>query len=146
MITLRPAMQSDAAAMARIHRAARAAALPLLPVLHTPEEALDYFSDGVLREMRVTIAADGAEMCGFIACADDFVHHLYVDPAHWRAGVGLKLIAFAKASARCLQLWTFQDNAIARAFYARHRFVETEFTDGSRNEERTPDVRLVWQV
>ena len=42
-----------------------------------------------------------------------------------------------------LQLWTFQVNDRARAFYARHGFREVELTDGATNEEHEPDVRLL---
>lgn len=43
------------------------------------------------------------------------------------------------------QLWTFQANEGARRFYERHGFVAVEFTDGARNEEKTPDVRYEWR-
>jgi hypothetical protein len=42
------------------------------------------------------------------------------------------------------QLWTFQANTGARRFYARHSCREVEWTNGEHNEEKTPDVRLVW--
>lgn len=35
-------------------------------------------------------------------------------------------------------------NTPARAFYARHGLVELERTDGSGNEERTPDLKMAW--
>jgi chorismate mutase len=41
-------------------------------------------------------------------------------------------------------LWVFESNAPARRFYARRGLVELERTDGSANEERSPDVRLAW--
>ena len=36
-----------------------------------------------------------------------------------------------------IQLWTFQSNAGARRFYARHGFAEVEQTNGD-NEEQAP--------
>ena len=36
-------------------------------------------------------------------------------------------------------------NEPARRFYRRHGFVEVGRTDGARNEEREPDVRLAWE-
>ena len=42
-------------------------------------------------------------------------------------------------------LWTFEGNHRARRFYEQRGFVAVEFTDGSRNEERTPDVRYQWK-
>jgi hypothetical protein len=41
-------------------------------------------------------------------------------------------------------LWTFERNHRARSFYEKRGCVAIEFTDGSRNEERTPDVRYQW--
>jgi GNAT superfamily N-acetyltransferase len=73
------------------------------------------------------------------------VDHLYVAPEHWRRGYGPLLLNAAKQSADALQLWTFQRNRDARAFYATAGFREVELTAGERNEERTPDVRLVWR-
>ncbi len=43
-----------------------------------------------------------------------------------------------------LALWTFQTNTRAQAFYTRHGFTEVRRTDGSANEEKAPDVRMVW--
>jgi hypothetical protein len=45
-----------------------------------------------------------------------------------------------------LELWTFQANQGARRFYERHGFEAIELTDGSGNEERTPDVRYAWRA
>ena len=39
-------------------------------------------------------------------------------------------------------LWAFRVNTPALRFYERHGFVEVTRTDGSRNEENEPDVRL----
>jgi hypothetical protein len=35
---------------------------------------------------------------------------------------------------------------VARRFYQQHGFVPAEFTDGSGNEEREPDIRFRWQT
>ena len=35
-------------------------------------------------------------------------------------------------------------NIGAQRFYQRHGFVVAETTDGSQNEEKEPDIRLVW--
>jgi len=45
-----------------------------------------------------------------------------------------------------LSLWCFQQNHAARAFYARHGFVEGTRTDGQNNEERLADVKLEWRA
>ncbi len=41
-------------------------------------------------------------------------------------------------------LWVFESNTPARAFYERRGCVELERTDGSANEERSPDLKLAW--
>ncbi len=41
-------------------------------------------------------------------------------------------------------LWVFQSNTGARRFYERHGLVELEHTDGSGNEEKSPDLRMAW--
>jgi ribosomal protein S18 acetylase RimI-like enzyme len=40
--------------------------------------------------------------------------------------------------------YTFQRNARARAFYESQGFRIIKMTDGSRNEEREPDIRYGW--
>jgi hypothetical protein len=42
------------------------------------------------------------------------------------------------------QFWVFQQNERARGFYEAHGAVAVECTDGSGNEEKTPDVRYEW--
>jgi hypothetical protein len=42
------------------------------------------------------------------------------------------------------QFWVFQQNERARRFYEAHGAAAVEFTDGSGNEEKTPDVRYRW--
>ncbi len=44
-----------------------------------------------------------------------------------------------------IQFWVFQQNERARRFYEAHGAVAVEFTDGERNEERTPDVGYAWK-
>ena len=45
-----------------------------------------------------------------------------------------------------LRLWVFQRNTDAIAFYRTCGFREIERTDGSRNEEREPDVLMEWRT
>jgi GNAT superfamily N-acetyltransferase len=75
------------------------------------------------------------------------VEHLYVRPDAQRAGIGSALLEEAKRGRpNGLRLWVFQRNHAARAFYARHGFVEVRSTDGADNEEREPDVLLEWHL
>ncbi|WBU54613.1 GNAT family N-acetyltransferase [Paracoccus sp. SCSIO 75233] len=141
---VRKAALADAGEIARIHRAARRAAMPWLPVLHSAAEDLRFFQTRVLAEQAVWVAADEDRIIGFAAVSGEWLNHLYVDPGDWRRGVGSRLLARAKDGVARLQLWVFQDNQMARHFYAAHGFAEVELTDGAGNEEKTPDVRMLW--
>lgn len=143
---IRLARRSDAADIARIHRSARLAAMPWLPDLHTPEEDLAFFSEEVLSNQTVLVFEDGGRVVGFIAFTPNWVHHLYIAPDHWARGCGSELLGLAQAGSVRLQLWAFQGNHRARRFYAKHGFQEVELTDGAGNQEKKPDVRLVWKA
>ena len=76
---------------------------------------------------------------------DGWLDQLYCKRGFTGKGIGLELLNFAKAKEpNGLQLWTFQVNSGARAFYSREGFDEVELTDGSGNEEKQPDVRMEW--
>ena len=74
------------------------------------------------------------------------VEQLYVLSEWAGSGVGTRLLEVAKAlSPSGLQLWTFESNTSAQAFYAHHGFTVAEQTNGAGNEERQPAVRMVWR-
>jgi len=92
------------------------------------------------------VAREATVILGFASFKDGWLNQLYVAPAHWRKGVGGKLLVAVQASQPVLQLWTFQRNHAALQFYAAHGFVECERTDGQGNEENTPDIRMECRV
>ena len=147
-ITLRSARREDVAAVARIHRLAFFGAMPHMPVLHTPEEDLAYFSEKVLPTSDVWVAtfAEAPDVItAFIAFDKEWVHHLYVHPHEQQAGMGSALLRLAQASADdALQLWAFQCNRDARRFYEKRGFRVVRETDGADNEEKQPDVLYRW--
>ena len=144
MITSRPALASDAAAIAPILRSSMRTAMPWLPDLHTPDEDLWFIENKILPDRRVTVAAEAGQVIGYMArsASGDWVEHLYLLPSHWRRGIGTELLRRAQVETKELQLWAFQRNLPARRFYER----AVEITDGSRNEEKTPDVRYLWRA
>ena len=137
------AVPADAPAIAALFAASRAAAMPWLPVLHTPDEDRAFFA-AVIAAHRVRIVREAA-LLGFAASRPGWIDHLYIAPGVRRRGIGAALLADALAGAGETYLWAFQQNAAARAFYRRFGFAEVELTDGARNEERTPDVLLRWR-
>jgi GNAT superfamily N-acetyltransferase len=138
------ARAAEGDAIAEVFLASRRAAMPWLPELHTDDETRAFFA-GVIATCEVLVARESGEPVGFLALRGGDVDHLYVHPDAQRRGVGTALLAAAKARRPDgLELWAFQRNTPALAFYARHGFVERRRTDGSANEEREPDVRLAW--
>jgi ribosomal protein S18 acetylase RimI-like enzyme len=142
---IRPARSDDAEAIADLHFDSRRVAMPWLPVLHSREDTIAYFAGHVLLLEETLVAEVNQLVVGFIALEGDHVDHLYIAPAYQGRGIGDKLLALAKElRPDGLTLWTFQRNAPARRFYEARGFVASEFTDGSRNEERVPDVLYTW--
>jgi putative acetyltransferase len=143
-VEIEAATGADADALAAVFKAARYTAMPWLPVLHSEAEDRRFFA-AVIADSEVLVVRREGRPIAFLAFEDDLVGHLYVRPDAQRAGVGSALVEVAKERRpEGLRLWTFQRNQNARAFYARHGFDEVEFTDGSGNEEKEPDVLLAW--
>jgi GNAT superfamily N-acetyltransferase len=143
---LRPATAADAAAVAEVYLAARAAASPNVKWAHSDADVRAWIRDHLIPHGGMTVAVEGQTLHGYIATSDEWVDHLFIHPLSWRQGIGAMLLGHAKAVRPTgLRLWTFQTNARARAFYERQGFVIDHFTDGADNEEREPDVLFVWQ-
>jgi GNAT superfamily N-acetyltransferase len=142
-VTLRAARSADAPAVAAVFLAARRE-MRYLPVLHTDEDTGRFFAT-VVATRRVEVAEDPSGVIGFAAVHDGWLEHLYVRPGAQGAGVGGRLMAWAKeALPDGVDLWVFEPNTRARAFYAAHGLREVLRTDGSGNEERVPDVQMRW--
>jgi GNAT superfamily N-acetyltransferase len=114
-----------------------------MPVLHTREEDLGFLRH-LIDTTEVTLAED-AEPLGFLSLDGADVRALYLAPAARGRGIGRALLDRAKAGRDHLELWTFEANAPAIAFYEREGFRVAERTDGSGNDERLPDLRLIWE-
>lgn len=142
---VRPLALPEMDQAAAIRRAAFEERLPWLAGLHTPAEDRWFFRERVF----VACAVWGAfedELIGFMAFREGWVDQLYVLPRWQGRGAGQALLRIAMARSPSLQLWAFQRNIGARGFYERLGFVAVEQTDGSRNEEREPDVRYRWDA
>ncbi|RYD85201.1 MAG: GNAT family N-acetyltransferase [Verrucomicrobiaceae bacterium] len=143
-VLIRRATLEDMGAVAFIHRIAFFAAMPHMPVLHTPEEDLAFYKEVVFPQAEIWLT-EQAQITGFIAFRPGWVDHLYIHPAYQNRAFGSRLLTLAQAPATSLRLWTFQCNRGARRFYERHAFRMEQMTDGAGNEERQPDVLYMWQ-
>lgn len=100
---------------------------------------------GASEEDRFVLVGEiGGEVAGWLtggACRDKGsggselgeVHGCYVDPAHWRQGVGSALMVaglerLSRSGYTRAVLWVLADNPRARAFYERHGWL----ADGAR--------------
>ncbi len=145
-LTLRRAAAGDLSAVVSLFRVAFRSALPHFPELHSEAEDLDFFSRTLSKMPDVWLAEVGHDfLAGFIGFRPGAVDHLYVHPEHHRMGVGTTLLRQAMAVNEELKLWTFQDNAGARAFYERQGFACDRMTEGMGNEARMPDMRYAWR-
>jgi GNAT superfamily N-acetyltransferase len=141
-VAIRAAVLADAPALARLLRESRAAAMPGLPVLHTPVEDQDWMAGQIADPAREAwVAEEDGEPVGFVVRRGAWIDHLYLRPDRRRRGIGATLLAHAAFGAPpVLRLHAFERNLAARAFYERHGFRPLAFGDGSTSEEREPDV------
>ena len=116
------------------------------PLAHTDDQVRAWIRDVVVPTNETWVAAEGAAIIGLLVLDDGSLDQLYLRPGRWRQGIGSRLVELAKARRPDgLSLYTFQENAAARAFYERHGFRAVWFGDGSANEEGQPDVRYEWR-
>jgi ribosomal protein S18 acetylase RimI-like enzyme len=141
---LRRASLDDMASVAALHRLAFFPAMPHMPMLHTPEEDLEFFSTVVFPNTQIWLCERQGIVAGFIAFRPGWVDHLYVHPDHQRRGIGSGLLALAQSAEQSLHLWAFQCNLPARRFYEGHGFQIERETDGATNAERQPDILYFW--
>ncbi len=141
---IRTATIADADAIAAVFSPSRRL-LRFLPELHTLEEDHWLIEHVILKECDVTVVVGRDRIIAFLAREGSEIRLLHTHPALIGHGVGSLLLHHAKAHGPgMLELWCFQANDKARRFYERHGFTPVAFTNGQRNEEKTPDVRYRW--
>jgi GNAT superfamily N-acetyltransferase len=148
---IRRARAADAAAIAEVYIASRRGAARYFPTVHSDDEIRGWIAGELVPMCEVWVAEAAepfaAQAIGMMALEGDMLAQLYIAPAWQRRGVGDGLLGVAMRERPAgLRLWTFQANLPARRFYEARGFRAIEFTDGSRNEERAPDVLYEWRV
>ncbi|GAB3947581.1 GNAT family N-acetyltransferase [Kribbella albertanoniae] len=126
-------------------RSRHAPGAQLPPAIHTPEQVATWFAEVLLPDAQTWVGLDDGRIVAVLTLDGDDLDQLYVDPELAGRGIGSTLVDLAKdLRPGGLALWTFQTNLNAQAFYRSHGFTEVRRTDGAANEERAPDVRMVW--
>jgi ribosomal protein S18 acetylase RimI-like enzyme len=90
-----------------------------------PERYLKYLRTGLIVTNKVYLAldADTNKVVGLMATDGHELNQLYIDPSYQRMGIGGQLLDLAKQlSSGRLGTRTFEVNAAAQAFYAKHGF------------------------
>lgn len=92
----------------------------------------------------VRLARDRRGAAGFLVRDRVRIHALYVHPRAQRQGVGQALLEDAKSRSERLELWVLEANMPARGFYAAQGFAESRRGGGAGNDEKLPDILMVW--
>jgi len=141
---IRRANLADVDAAAAVFTASFAS-MRFVPKLHGADEDRQ-FVRGLIEDKETWVAERDGRIQGLACWHDGWLEQLYVDPVHHSEGTGTALLEqVMREHGQGFQLWTFQANAGARRFYERHGFVLVELTDGTHNEENTPDARYEWR-
>ena len=147
-ISIRPAPPADWDEIARVFSASLRS-MAFLPQLYSEEEEHWFITNIIARDCTVSVAEMDGTIVGFLALEGHDIWNLkirllHVGPDHFGQGAGTALLRdVTDRESGPFHLWCFQANDGARRFYERHGFQAAEFTDGSQNEEKLPDIRYV---
>ena len=110
---------------------------------HPLEEQEQYLNAVVIPGNAIRVALCDGHMAGFVAASAFSVSQLYVRTGLHRRGIGSRLLEWAKEqSCGSLWLYTFAQNAGARAFYERHGFKIV--ARGFEPNWKLEDLRYEW--
>lgn len=151
-LLVRPLEAGEAGPALDVHLSAREAAVALgtmPPSAHPRSDHPRWFGAEVVGHREVWVAervgGPPGELVGLLVLDVAFLDQLYVRPAAQGRGVGSTLLDLAKAlRPDGFDLWVFEVNRPAIAFYERHGLVLVEQTSGEGNDERAPDRRYRW--
>ncbi len=118
------------------------------------EHQLAYFKRIDPGHIRIVMDPSSSSIVGFMAHDEDRLDHLYVHVDCQRRGIGSLLLDQAKAeSPGHLELFTFQQNHSAQAFYGSKGFREiargvANAADNpwATNEAQLADIRYRWEA
>jgi len=140
---VRRATQVQALAVADVLLRSRHATPGIPPGPRSDDQIRAWFRDVVLPTKEVWVMPRGGTITAMMVLSERWVEQLYVAPEHLREGKGSALLAVAQSSRDELELWAFEANTPARAFYEKHGF-RPSGAASSDNEEQAPAIPYRW--
>jgi ribosomal protein S18 acetylase RimI-like enzyme len=144
---IRPFQDQDSNAVIAVWHRSGHTAYRFLPTWQglTLERAREVFWKKICSRSDVWVGTRDGQVVAFLAMNGSYIFRMYVDPAEWRKGWGVRLIDFAKRlSPRGLELHTHRENHPARRLYEKHGFTAVKFGI-SPPPESAPDVEYHWR-
>ena len=97
------------------------------------------------------VAVNAGEIVGLVQTVDGWLTHLYVDPPHWKRGIGAQLHDAALDRLRAdghavANLWVLRDNTPARAMYERRGWTLTDVTRPVYAPAAIEDVNYILEL
>ncbi len=118
-----------------------------VPERHDFSTHLKFLKNELISRNSVYLCIDtnADKVVGLMALADSELNQLYVHIDYQRRGIGTGFIQLAKKlSPEKLELFSFEVNIKAQAFYRHHGFFV--IGQGYENEENMPDIRYRWRA
>ena len=113
--------------------------------IHSFNDHLNFLRSVLIKENKVYLAIDTESdtVAGLLALDGSRLDQLYIHNDYQKMGIGRRLLNRAKElSPGKLELFTFEVNKNARAFYEKHGFKIVG--RGFENEENLPDIKYEW--
>lgn len=146
----RGATEADNDAVAEVYLRSRKELVACAPLVHSDDNVREWIREKLIPSGQLTVAVVGGVVVGFVAVSRSsecsWIDHLYVIPAYIRCGIGTALLDNIKQELPPpIRLYTFQGNEVAQRFYEHHGFKVIDYSDGTTNEEKCPDILYEWQ-
>ena len=89
---------------------------------HTPARQRAYLQEQIAQGKRFFVLVQGDECLGLISVCQGLIENLYVNPAHYRQGIGTALLNYACSLCKHPVLWVLSSNERAIALYEKRGF------------------------
>ncbi len=144
------ATAADSDAVADVYLRSRRELVACAPLVHPDQNVREWIRGTLIPAGGTTVAAVDGLIVGLMALSNDgrvsWIDQLYLLPGWIGRGIGTQLLDRARGELPSpIRLYTFQCNHDARHFYERRGFKAIAFSDGSRNEEKCPDILYEWR-